>query len=1003
MWEMIILGLGGVAVFVVALPLLAFLSSRRAREEVRGLRAELAELRSAIDRMAAGNAARSPEAPIRVAPAPAAAGTAGSGVAPQEPVTPGPVSASTAPMSAEAPPARVVSRRVEPPPLPMPEGAVNPPHATIVRPAAGGTEDLTRDMGARTTEALQREMLGGPAPGRRTPPELPPPDGAVEAAPIRRDPPSARPLPNAYEAETPSIVDRVRGWLFGGNTIARLGVLILFCGVAFLLKYAWDAIHVPPVVRLAGVAAGGVVLFALGWRLRATRRDYGLSLQGAAIGVLYLTVFAALRIWPVLGAPAAFGLMVALVVACAVLAVRQDALALAVLGMAGGYAAPILASTGEGNHVVLFTYYGLLNVGVAIMAGYRAWRPLNLLGFAATFLVALAWGMDRYHAGLFGSTEPFLVFHYLLYVAIAILFARAQSTAFSRNVDGSLVFGVPFAAFALQSGLVAHLEHGLALSAVAMGGLYLALAVALRSRDRARYGMLQTAFIALGLIFLSLAVPLAFSARWTAASWAIEGAGLVWLGLRQQAPLVRAMGIVALLVAIGAAVHDASEGMFGQFDPGMLLARVILVCGLVFASRQYARAAGPHAPPEESLQGLARMRAASDRQLGRDGRPTIDFAAGPTLFTLAVLAWLWCGSLLPETLKHDHVGWHAFLAFTAASAYASSWAGARMRWHWPRHAAHALGPLMLFFLAVEVTGRHPFSDLGALAWPVAILLALLVLHREEPLLPRIRPWRHALLFWIVVTLTTWEAYWQLYRGLHLAWDWGLAVLGIVPSLWMLAVERADGRLPWPVSANRFGYLGAAIPPVVAALTVWSLVLPVLSNGKAPPLPYVPFLAPVDVAQWLPIVAGALWYRNIRHGHVGFFSIIDPRAVAVIAGVLGFVAFNTVLLRTLHHYAAVPYDPIRMVGQPIAQATFAIAWSLLAAGLMSYGVRRGMRAPWLTGAALLGIVVVKLLVFDLAAQATVLRIVAFIGVGLLMLAIGYFAPLPPRGAGDDPPR
>ena len=50
---------------------------------------------------------------------------------------------------------------------------------------------------------------------------------------------------------------------------------------------------------------------------------------------------------------------------------------------------------------------------------------------------------------------------------------------------------------------------------------------------------------------------------------------------------------------------------------------------------------------------------------------------------------------------------------------------------------------------------------------------------------------------------------------------------------------------------------------------------------------------------------------------------------------------------------------------------------------------------MTGAALLGVVVLKLAVNDLGNTGTVARIVSFIGVGVLLMVIGYLAPVPPK--------
>jgi uncharacterized membrane protein len=52
-----------------------------------------------------------------------------------------------------------------------------------------------------------------------------------------------------------------------------------------------------------------------------------------------------------------------------------------------------------------------------------------------------------------------------------------------------------------------------------------------------------------------------------------------------------------------------------------------------------------------------------------------------------------------------------------------------------------------------------------------------------------------------------------------------------------------------------------------------------------------------------------------------------------------------------------------------------------------------------GAGLLGLVVVKLLLIDLSNAGGAERIIAFIVVGILMLVVGYFAPLPPKASGS----
>ena len=53
-----------------------------------------------------------------------------------------------------------------------------------------------------------------------------------------------------------------------------------------------------------------------------------------------------------------------------------------------------------------------------------------------------------------------------------------------------------------------------------------------------------------------------------------------------------------------------------------------------------------------------------------------------------------------------------------------------------------------------------------------------------------------------------------------------------------------------------------------------------------------------------------------------------------------------------------------------------------------------RSWWISGSVLLGAVVIKLFLVDLAATGTVERILSFLSVGVLLILIGYFAPIPP---------
>src|SRR5438034_2459666 len=505
---------------------------------VQELEQELAALRAQVYRLV--NGAQTPARTETISPA---AKDQPVSPAPTMPVTPEPV-ATFAPEDLTplvVPPAPAV-------PKAQPQYTLKPAATMASVPVATATA---------TSTPPRVEAWSAPSP---RPPKAPPP-----------------PPPVALRDRLPPFMSR---WIFGGNTIVKVGVLILFLGLAFLLRYAAERVSVPVELRYAGVALVGAFLLGLGWRLRerhdaAGGQGYGLILQGAGIGVFYLTALAAIKLHPLLPTALAFVFMAAVAVLGALLAVAQNAPWLALVSVAEGFAAPVLVSTGGGNHIALFSYLAILDVGIFLMAWFRAWRELNLLGAASTFALAIAWAQRHYNDSLYPSVQAFLLLFFLLFTAIGVMFARlalaqgdapdarqplaaraAQAIERVGRVDSTLTFGVPLAAFSLQYLLVRGDEWGPAWAAFGFALFYLLLGSALLRGGNTRYSLLGEAYVIVSVIFGTLTIPLALEGVWTGATWAVEAAGMYWLGARQHRLYARAF---ALVVIGGAALRLATE------------------------------------------------------------------------------------------------------------------------------------------------------------------------------------------------------------------------------------------------------------------------------------------------------------------------------------------------------------------------------------------------------------------------------------------------------------
>ncbi|HEX8955328.1 MAG TPA: DUF2339 domain-containing protein, partial [Burkholderiaceae bacterium] len=421
-------------------------------------------------------------------------------------------------------------------------------------------------------------------------PAAPPPVQTAVAAPA---PATANPAPQSQPKSRPKPTPRqpsalelkLKQLIFGGNPLVKIGVLILFLGLGFLLRYASEYIVVPVELRYAGVAAAGVALLITGWRLRGRKDNYGLILQGAGVAVMYLTPLAAMRVSNLLPPTAGFAVLVAAAAFAALLSILQDSLAMAIAATLGGFAAPILVSTGHDAHLGLFLFLTVLNLGIAAIAWFKAWRVLNLIGFASTFVLVGGWAAKFYAPSMFGECEPFLLLYFALYVLITVLFARRvlasanipeaegfggqirRNAAQLNYVDGVLAFCVPISTFALQYGMVQTFTYGASFSALGFGLFYAALAMLLFKSGGRRYLLLSESLLALAVIFGSVAIPLGLDQTWTSAAWAIEAGGLYWIGLRQHRVHGRAF---ALLILLASSLSSLGAMRAGEVSPALI-------------------------------------------------------------------------------------------------------------------------------------------------------------------------------------------------------------------------------------------------------------------------------------------------------------------------------------------------------------------------------------------------------------------------------------------------
>ncbi|MFS0774031.1 DUF2339 domain-containing protein [Sphingomonas sp. 1P08PE] len=893
-----------------------------------------------------------------------------------------------------------------------------------------GVRKAVRAEIERATAALRAQLdaLRAPAPfapaaqPERAPFSVPPPARIVATAAPEAEAPAIPPSPPEPVIHEPGVVEAAianaivaaRGWLFGGNTIVRVGLVILFVGLSFLASYAASAGLFPIEFRLALVAAIGVALLAVGFRTRTARPDFGLALQGGGVAVIYLTLFAAAKLYATIPVDAAFALMIVVCALGCALALLQRSQALAVTAFAGGFAVPLLLSDGSGNVAGLFAYYTILNAAILFLAVRRSWRVVNLVGFFATFGVMTAWEAASYHPADFVVAQAFLIVSVLIYVACALLFARSTPGRLGGVVDTTLLFGPALAGFGLEVGLVHDRPFGGAVAALGFAALYLAVAGVVMRRRRDDLRVMTETLLAIGIGFVTLAVPLALGARWTSAAWALEGAGAFWVGMRQARWMPRmfglAMQVIAAVVYIGSAEANIAA---------IPLANAAFVGAMLIALAALATAWWLRTPLPHSGSRFAQVYAGIE---GRLGNPAFVFGFAFWWIAWAVEIARLAAPIGPSAVSAMPVfdaGTRATLLMLAyvASAWGAQTIGLRQRWHvatWPSCAT--LAAMALGFVGEHLAGSRVLHLPDAPIWIAAIALHLHALYRNDripreddhaPARRAILGFAHAGGIWLATAILADCLLLGIDRGDLWRASWAeaallLALLAALAGLTVWAGQALDsvaGRRRWPLDTHAVDYAWVAAAPLAAMLAFGTLLVALFSSGSADPLPYVPLLNPADLSLGLALATLELWRRTVVAAASALpgASALDGRGATASLATLAFVVVNTVWLRIAHHLLGVAWDPDALLDSSVVQTGIAILWTLLALALMIFAHRRARRALWLVGAGLLGLTVAKLLLIDLTNAGGGARIVAFIGVGILMLVVGYLAPLPPHEA------
>ena len=403
-------------------------------------------------------------------------------------------------------------------------------------------------------------------------------------------PPASTPIPESI-AVTPQPSEHLE-LVIGRRWIGLVAIALIVVAPAFFLKYAFENRWIGELGRVTmGVVAGLTMVWGGYKRHRRRWRYLSEVLTGGGIILLYLSVYGAFAYYHLVDQTSAFIFLAILVALAHLLAMAYDAPSIAILALAGGFLVPLLLSTGRDQYRVLFTYIGILDLGVLGVVVARSWRWIGSLAYVGTQLLFWGWYSEHYH--------PEKRFAALLFqLAIFLIFAGADLAPNLRRRAAGWEEWIrlavnPFVFYAICYALLNDDYHDwMAVLALLLATVYAALARAQLSLCPAdRRGLLVT--LGTALTFVTVAIPIQLDSNWITIAWAVEALVLLWAARDTAAEPLRLLSGVVFTLALGRFLFlDTPWGSREPFTPVLnryFLGMLALTACLAGAAYVYRR------------------------------------------------------------------------------------------------------------------------------------------------------------------------------------------------------------------------------------------------------------------------------------------------------------------------------------------------------------------------------------------------------------------------------
>jgi uncharacterized membrane protein len=262
-------------------------------------------------------------------------------------------------------------------------------------------------------------------------------------------------------------------------------------------------------------------------------------------------LWAAFQVYGLIPSAIAFLAMAIVTASTAALAIKQDAEILAAIALTGGFATPLLLSTGQNREIQLFSYVALLSAASVVLVAFKPWRRLLVLSYVGTLVLYIAWYAEYYRRNEFAATLAFATIFFTIF-AVAPLVSKTPERTVSLPYLAGLITFVNTGVYFLQAYAMFEEIDKLSMAwfALALAAVHIGLSRIIGRREPANAEALRLLHLALAVALITIAIPIRLDGHWITVGWLVEAGVLLWVADRIGARFLHYLAAAALALGV---------------------------------------------------------------------------------------------------------------------------------------------------------------------------------------------------------------------------------------------------------------------------------------------------------------------------------------------------------------------------------------------------------------------------------------------------------------------